>query len=186
MRPRTRVPACAPMAKYELYERLGVGRDATEADIKKAYYREARQCHPDKNPGDAEATLKFQKLSEIYQVLSDPELRKKYDREGKDALGEPKQFQMDPTAFFSLLFGSERFVPWTGELYIAMQADHFVKCAEMDEDACLDGDPEAVPLKRWCCLNSQQVLLMTSSKRRVWLTAWCVSMGCLTNWALSR
>merc|ERR1719375_1607809 len=55
---------------------------------------------------------------------------------------------MDPTAFFSLLFGSERFVPWTGELYIAMQADHFVKCAERDEDACVDSDLEAVPLKR--------------------------------------
>jgi len=62
----------------------------------------------------------------VYQVLSDPEMRRKYDKEGKTGV-EEKAMTMDPAAFFSLLFGSERFVPWTGELHVAMQADHFNK-----------------------------------------------------------
>merc|ERR1712014_544218 len=77
-------------------------------------------------------------LSDVYQVLSDPESRKKYDREGKEGLAE-QTMQMDPTMFFSLLFGSERFLPWTGELQIAMQSDHFAKA--MDKEA--EGEEEA-------------------------------------------
>lgn len=79
--------------------------------------QEARACHPDKNPGDQEANAKFQKLADAYQVLSDPESRKKYDREGKS--GIEGHVKMDPSTFFSLLFGSERFEPWIGELPLA-------------------------------------------------------------------
>eukprot|EP00435_Cladocopium_sp_Y103_P026529 s851_g6.t1 len=109
------VPAAQKLAA--LLAQDSVARpNASPSDIKKAYYKEARLCHPDKNPGDAEATTKFQKLSTIYQVLSDPELRKKYDRDGKDGVNDAqKNVQMDARAFFGLLFGSERFEPWTGE-----------------------------------------------------------------------
>uniref|UniRef100_A0A7S2QM11 J domain-containing protein n=1 Tax=Zooxanthella nutricula TaxID=1333877 RepID=A0A7S2QM11_9DINO len=118
----------------EYYDLLKVAPGAAPSEIKKAYYKEARQCHPDKNPGDEAATAKFQKLSEVYQVLSDPEARKKYDRDGQAGVADMKQAQLDPAAFFSLLFGSEKFLPWTGELHMAMQMDHFAKTAMAAED----------------------------------------------------
>ncbi|CAK9100182.1 unnamed protein product [Durusdinium trenchii] len=132
--------------------------NANPSEIKKAYYKEARLCHPDKNPGDAEATAKFQKLSTIYQVLSDPELRKKYDRDGKDGVDKQKTVQMDPRAFFGLLFGSERFEPWTGELLIAAQADHFTKANEDDEMSELEKSLKKRQLRREvaCAVNLRE------------------------------
>eukprot|EP00877_Chromochloris_zofingiensis_P001773 jgi/Chrzof1/11597/Cz06g01170.t1 len=68
-------------ATTNLYEVLGVSQDATQADIKKAYYKLALQLHPDKNPAQ-EAKEKFQALNRIYAVLGDPEKRQIYDRTG--------------------------------------------------------------------------------------------------------
>jgi len=117
----------------EFYDLLSVKPNATPGEIKKAYYKEARSCHPDKNPDDAEANQKFQKLAEAYQVLSDPPLRKKYDVEGQKGVAEGQQ-KMDPSIFFMLLFGSERFEPWIGELYLAQQADQFTKTLEREDE----------------------------------------------------
>jgi molecular chaperone DnaJ len=69
------------------YELLGVSRDATAEDIKKAYRRLARQHHPDVNPGDPAAETRFKEITVAYEVLSDPERRARYDRFGSD--GEP-------------------------------------------------------------------------------------------------
>lgn len=74
------------MSKRDYYEVLGVGRDASDADIKKAYRTLAMKHHPDRNPGDAEAEELFKEASEAYQVLSEPEKRSAYDRFGHDGL----------------------------------------------------------------------------------------------------
>src|ERR1051325_9611258 len=68
----------------DYYKILGVDKNATPEDIKKAYRKLARKLHPDLNPNDKEAHRKFQELNEANEVLSDPEKRKKYDQYGKD------------------------------------------------------------------------------------------------------
>jgi molecular chaperone DnaJ len=70
------------MAKRDYYEILGVGRTATEAEIKKAYRKLAVQHHPDKNPDDHTAEDKFKEAAEAYSVLSDAQKRAAYDRFG--------------------------------------------------------------------------------------------------------
>ena len=66
------------------YETLGVERDATDEELKRAYRKRARQYHPDANPGDATAEARFKEVSAAYEVLSDPERRSRYDRFGTD------------------------------------------------------------------------------------------------------
>ena len=70
----------------EFYALLGVARDATEADIKKAYRKLAMEFHPDRNPAP-EAEAKFKEITEAYEVLRDPQKRATYDRYGKAGLG---------------------------------------------------------------------------------------------------
>ncbi|QCT95051.1 molecular chaperone DnaJ [Caminibacter mediatlanticus TB-2] len=70
----------------DYYEILGVSRNATKVEIKKAYRKLAMKYHPDRNPGDKEAEEKFKLINEAYQVLSDDEKRAIYDRYGKDGL----------------------------------------------------------------------------------------------------
>lgn len=72
-------------SKRDYYEVLGIGRDADDAAIKKAYRVLAKKYHPDMNPGDAEAEKKFKEASEAYAVLSDPEKRRQYDQFGHAA-----------------------------------------------------------------------------------------------------
>ncbi|HEX8458329.1 MAG TPA: molecular chaperone DnaJ [Pyrinomonadaceae bacterium] len=70
------------MSKKDYYEILGVGRNASEQELKSAYKRLAIRYHPDKNPGDAEAEEKFKEVAEAYGVLSNAEQRARYDRYG--------------------------------------------------------------------------------------------------------
>ena len=68
--------------KRDYYEVLGVAKDASEEDIKKAYRKLAKKYHPDMNPGDKDAEAKFKEASEAYAILSDAEKRKQYDQFG--------------------------------------------------------------------------------------------------------
>ncbi|OYU55655.1 MAG: molecular chaperone DnaJ [Chitinophagaceae bacterium BSSC1] len=72
------------MPFIDYYTVLGLDKNASEADIKKAYRKLARKMHPDLNPTDKNAQSKFQSINEANEVLSDPVKRKKYDRFGKD------------------------------------------------------------------------------------------------------
>ncbi|MDT0642024.1 J domain-containing protein [Zunongwangia sp. F363] len=72
------------MEFIDYYKLLELDKSASQADIKKAYRKLARKYHPDLNPNDKEAQLRFQQINEANEVLSDPEKRKKYDKYGKD------------------------------------------------------------------------------------------------------
>ena len=74
------------MAKRDYYEILGVARDASEADLKKAYRRLAMKHHPDRNPGNPEAEADFKEAKEAYEALSDQNKRAAYDRFGHAGL----------------------------------------------------------------------------------------------------
>ncbi len=72
------------MAYIDYYKILGVSKNATDKEIKKAYKKLARKYHPDLNPNDKTAEEKFKEINEANEVLSNPENRKKYDKYGKD------------------------------------------------------------------------------------------------------
>ncbi len=74
------------MAKRDYYEVLGVGKNASANDIKRAYRRLAMKYHPDKNPDNKEAEGKFKECAEAYEVLGDTEKRQRYDQYGHDGL----------------------------------------------------------------------------------------------------
>ena len=70
------------MAKRDYYEVLGVSKDASEDEIKRAYRKLAIKYHPDRNPGNKEAEEKFKEAAEAYDVLHDPQKRQQYDQFG--------------------------------------------------------------------------------------------------------
>ncbi len=74
------------MAKRDYYEVLSVGKTASADDIKRSYRRMAMKYHPDKNPDNKEAEAKFKECAEAYEVLSDPEKRRRYDQFGHEGL----------------------------------------------------------------------------------------------------
>lgn len=110
------------MEYIDYYKALGLDKNATDADIKKAYRKLARKLHPDLNQNDKDAHKKFQVVNEANEILSDPEKRKKYDLYGKDwqhaeqfeqqaqKKGNPfsggEQFSNDDNADFSAFFSS--------------------------------------------------------------------------------
>ena len=96
------------MASY--YDILGVSKTASEADIRKAYRRLARQHHPDVNPNNAGSEARFKEINEAYQVLSDEETRKKYDTYG-DRWKHADQFQQAGASNGPFVWRS----PWSGD-----------------------------------------------------------------------
>ena len=83
------------MAERDFYKVLGVSRDASPEEIKKAYRSLAKELHPDRNPDDKKAEERFKDVSSAYGVLSDPEKRKLYDQFGEMGLREG----FDPAAY---------------------------------------------------------------------------------------
>src|SRR5262249_6354305 len=75
------------MAKRDCYEVLGIPRSATVEEVKKAYRKIAFESHPDRNPGNAEAELRFKEATEAYEILRDQDKRTRYDQFGHAGVG---------------------------------------------------------------------------------------------------
>ncbi len=86
------------MEYKDYYAVLGVDKNASQEEIKRAYRKLAQKYHPDKNPGDKKAEEKFKEINEAYEVLSDPEKRKKYDQLGQQ-WHQWQQMGYDPNSF---------------------------------------------------------------------------------------
>lgn len=124
------------------YDLLAVSTNATSSDLKKAYYKKARICHPDKNPDDPDAAQKFQEIGQAYQILSSDDSRTNYDKNGipENVSDETSaQEKIDPFVFFNVMFGSSLVEPYIGELWIANTADSMMK----DMENSNDGDKNA-------------------------------------------
>ncbi len=100
------------MSKRDYYEILGVSKDASEADMKKAYRKLAMKYHPDRNKGDADAETKFKEAAEAYEVLRDPQKKARYDQfghagvNGQGGFGGGVEFDMeDIFSRFGDIFG---------------------------------------------------------------------------------
>src|SRR3990167_2844047 len=99
------------MSKRDYYEVLGVARNASDEDLKKAYRRAAQKFHPDRNPGDKAAEASFKEAKEAYEVLSDGGKRRIYDQHGHAAFengmggGNPGGGFHDVNDIFGYIFG---------------------------------------------------------------------------------
>ncbi|CAD2109823.1 hypothetical protein YYG_02332 [Plasmodium vinckei petteri] len=114
------------------YDILEVNPNATQKTIKLNYYKLALRYHPDKNPNDDEAKIKFQKINEAYQVLSDEEKREEYDRFGLNATNG--MFMLDPSVLFVLLYSSEELKDYIGTLRIAYYIQMIYNSSDSIED----------------------------------------------------
>ncbi|GIV44533.1 MAG: hypothetical protein KatS3mg035_1656 [Bacteroidia bacterium] len=93
------------MAKRDYYEVLGVSKNASQDEIKKAYRKLALKYHPDQNPGDKEAEEKFKEITEAYSVLSDEQKKSMYDRYGHEGMNG---FQGGGLLILAIFFRSSR------------------------------------------------------------------------------
>lgn len=129
-------PQIRVVKEMAFYDVLGIRANATPTEIKKAYYKRAREVHPDKNTSP-EANAKFQTIAQAYQVLSDPKKRAVYDAGGKESVsGAPT---MDAKMMYEMLFGSEKFESFIGELKVYSATNRMTQTQnEPTDNACRD------------------------------------------------
>ncbi|WVQ95578.1 hypothetical protein IAU59_002675 [Kwoniella sp. CBS 9459] len=133
------------------YDVLGLDSQCTTEEIKKAYRRLAIKLHPDKNRDDPDAEEKFKQISIAYQVLSDPELRHKYNEFGQKnggGVAEPAGGFQDPEEVFGKMFGGDRFEDLIGNISIGKDMkDAFQQQSEQDPNDYMMG-PGGKPMMK--------------------------------------
>lgn len=126
----------------DFYEILGVSRDASEDDIKKAYRRLARECHPDANPDDPDAERRFKEVAEAFSTLSDPVKRREYDMFGKTG---SRANNFDPFDIFASFFGGS---PFNSRTHGPQRGDDLVMMLDVTLEEVVKGTAKTVSLRR--------------------------------------
>ncbi|KAG8932838.1 hypothetical protein FRC01_012171 [Tulasnella sp. 417] len=127
------------------YDTLGVNTDVNDIDLKKAYRKKAIEFHPDKNNAP-DAEDKFKEISKAYQVLSDPNTRAVYDKNGKATVEGMGNLEQDPSAFFAKVFGGHRFYNLIGEISLMKEIINAARTEEEKESGKRKAeDAEASP-----------------------------------------
>ena len=114
--------------KRDYYEVLGIDRNASASEIKKAYRKLAKKYHPDTNPGDKEAEAKFKEVTEAYEILSDSEKKAQYDQYGHAA------FEQGAGGFNGGGFGGFDFGGDMGDIFGDIFGGMFVEEAVAEQD----------------------------------------------------
>ncbi|CAI2178113.1 6069_t:CDS:2 [Funneliformis geosporum] len=131
-KPRRQYGTAQEPLETELYDILGVSPTASSSEIKKQYYKLALQFHPDKNKSP-DAEYQFKKISDAYQILSNPDLRKKYNEYGGKNDVEPEGGFVNPEDFFKQQFGGDRFVDIIGEISIGRDMKEVLQNAATED-----------------------------------------------------
>jgi molecular chaperone DnaJ len=147
------------MEKRDYYDVLGVSRDATEEDIKKAYRKLAMKHHPDRNPGDREAEERFKEAAEAYEVLRDQEKRDVYDRYGHEGLAGTgfrgfSGFEDIFSSFGDLFEEFFGFGSRTGRRSRAKKGNSLRYDLEMTLEEAFAGREEEISFKKWASCES--------------------------------
>lgn len=120
-----------------LYDLLEVSVDASSKDIKRAYYRKAKDVHPDKRPDDQQANEQFLHLHQAYTTLFDEKLRTQYDKYGIKAGGGQGgvdgAFDFDFKVFFAALFDSQPVEPYVGELRVTFYTNKLMELLKLSQ-----------------------------------------------------
>eukprot|EP01111_Echinosteliopsis_oligospora_P010415 TRINITY_DN322_c3_g1_i1.p1 TRINITY_DN322_c3_g1~~TRINITY_DN322_c3_g1_i1.p1 ORF type:complete len:453 (+),score=156.56 TRINITY_DN322_c3_g1_i1:47-1405(+) len=111
----------------DYYAVLNITKTATSSEITKAYYKLARENHPDKNPNDPFAEARFKRIGEAYTILSDPEKRERYDKHGMAGVADDF---IDPKTLFRMLFGGEKFQDIFGDVAFIDMMENMTKQAD--------------------------------------------------------
>lgn len=139
----------------ELYDILGVTKNADESQIKKAYYKMARIYHPDKNPSP-EASEKFKKISHAYEILSDPNKRDIYDKYGQNGLKEGMGMDPGMEDFINKMYGQQKtygkklvkkikLEKYFTQTKIKITINQNIKCNNCDATGFKDKNPHLCP-----------------------------------------
>lgn len=147
-----------------LYEVLEVSTEASDTEVRKAFYKKSLALHPDKNPDNPEATRQFQAVSDAYRVLGDPVRRRTYDEVGQDRASAGLA-KVEPAVFFAVLFGSHHFERYVGRLRLAVEVDDDI--LSLFNEAVKETDEEKPSLDVLKVYRAHQKLKVIERQRHV-------------------